>query len=323
MNIIEALDSAGIEWHPSETDSSEISICCPFCIDEGETEDTRFRLGINTIHGKAHCFNCNWGSHNNTFEKILEALKIEVEEDEEEELPKHVKKVKFDGKLPDGFEPLYPLKRDKTFQQAYFYLINRGVSEQQIKSYNIGFTLVGKYSYRIIFPVYDDHHNLCGFVGRDFTGKQKLRYLNSVGKKALYGKIHKNRSIAMIVEGIFDKLAIDRAIKNVDSFALLQRTIRDEQLHQLRYYDRIIRIPDDNRPGLTGLIKDCNKMVAEGFNVWYSRLSKKYEDVNYALTHKGKKDIEDLLKNSIEWNEHEERMLKLEIANDYRGVKAL
>jgi len=57
MDIIEALEAAEIEYHPSESDEDEISICCPFCVEEGQPDlDTRFRLGINVSTGEMHCF---------------------------------------------------------------------------------------------------------------------------------------------------------------------------------------------------------------------------------------------------------------------------
>ena len=39
---------------------NEASLCCPFCVERGETEDTRFRLGINVSTAVGHCFNCHW-----------------------------------------------------------------------------------------------------------------------------------------------------------------------------------------------------------------------------------------------------------------------
>jgi DNA primase len=324
MTFTETLDLYGIEWRPSDTNADEISICCPFCIERGETEDSRFRLGINIRNGKAHDFNCDWASSINTFSKILEALQIEAEDTEEEQV-KEVKKVEFNGKLPEEYEPLWPLKRDKDFLKAYNYLKNRYISDKQIEKYKIGFCLAGRYSYRIIFPVYQGNE-LCALITRDFTDKQKLRYLNSIGKKTLYGIRKKKQDAAVLVEGAIDKLSGERIVKDVDWLGIPGRTLHDNQIDLLKDYKRIIRIPDDDRPGIKGAMKDCNKLLESKLNVQVSFLDTKFKDINKALVDggsKGRKAVERLIVEATPYSEYTEKMLKLKLAIEYRGAREI
>lgn len=55
MIFTDLLDMKGIEWRPGDKEN-EISVCCPFCYLNNETEDLRFRLGINLVKKYAHCF---------------------------------------------------------------------------------------------------------------------------------------------------------------------------------------------------------------------------------------------------------------------------
>jgi hypothetical protein len=54
MNLKEILDIRGIENNVSEDKPDEVNINCPFCVDQGETPDTKLRLGINVKKGFAN-----------------------------------------------------------------------------------------------------------------------------------------------------------------------------------------------------------------------------------------------------------------------------
>jgi len=58
VNFQELLYRRQIAFRKSSKDPDEIMVCCPFCPENGETPDTRFRLGLNTRSGIGHCFNC-------------------------------------------------------------------------------------------------------------------------------------------------------------------------------------------------------------------------------------------------------------------------
>jgi hypothetical protein len=292
-----------------------------------ETEDTRFRLGINIIKKFAHCFNCEWGSKENTLDKVLRGLEIneELQDDVEK---KNIKKKEFNGELPESFELLYPLKKDIDFRKAYNYLKIRRVADWQIKKYKIGFCLAGKYSYRIIFPVYINKELKC-FMGRDFTGKQDLRYLNSEGKKTIYGmkKDHLGK-IALCIEGAFDKLAAERVMKHlkeckVDVIGIPGRVLQDYDIDLLKKYKRIIRVPDMDRPGILGAMKDARKLINAGIETDISFLDTSYNDTSEAFCKGDVKVIEDLVKKSKPFGYGLEIKMRTMVATDYRGVRSI
>lgn len=321
MNLRELLTLKGIEWHQGATDD-EISICCPFCVERNETPDTKFRLGINIRKNVAHDFNCDWGARKNAIQLILDKLSIEDEVSDKDDEPIKEEKRKFDGKLPESFELLWPLKKDKDFLKAYNYLKNRGVSDSQIKEYKIGFCLAGKYSYRIIFPIYIKDKLRC-FIGRDYTGKQNLRYKNSIGDKTLFGIPKNPIRKALLVEGVFDKLAAERVFGNqIDVLGIPGRTLKDSDLKYLENYREIIRVPDDDKPGLKGAVKDISKLNANGFKkVYISFLSTNYKDISDAYKHKDYYAIERLaLDARKELTYSMEVKIRTMLATEYRGA---
>ena len=61
--------------------------------------------------------------------------------------------------LPEGFELFFStVEEDEKLglirSQALKYLRGRGVSTEQVERNNIGFSAVGRYAWRVIFPVY-------------------------------------------------------------------------------------------------------------------------------------------------------------------------
>src|ERR1019366_3475412 len=98
------LDDRGVEYKLHASNDEEIEICCPFCVDEGTTQDTRFRLGINVGEEKAGCFNCGWTSRTGTIEKILGALGIEYVKRIDKVRKVVAKKKRKKVALPEDFQ---------------------------------------------------------------------------------------------------------------------------------------------------------------------------------------------------------------------------
>lgn len=260
MNIIEALEAAGIEVRPGKS-SDEIWLCCPFCQEKGESPDTRFRLGINVRTGQGQCFNCSWkGRGEYTFSKLQEALatgEIEAAQETRHKKRKHTEKAR----LPEDFERLYPLTGDHWQKAAYRYVRSRRVSEHQIKHKKIGYSLVGDMAYRVVFPVYVGSH-LKGLVGRDFTGKNEIPYRNSVGGKCLYNVQDKKSKTVCLFEGVFDTLVCEKPAHKlgIDVNGLLGHDLTDDQLELLDDYKTIILWMDPDAAGLKGLLNIPKKI---------------------------------------------------------------
>lgn len=244
MNLLEAFAAHNILFRRSASDQNEISICCPFCF------ETRFRLGINLRKDKAHCFNCDWKSRH-ALEDLAETLKlgqlnpgVQEKEEIEAEPPQ----------LPEDFVLLDKVRNDALYRKAYVYLRNRGVGSHQIREKHLGVSMVGRYAYRVVFPLcYGDE--LQGLVTRDFTNTQEPPYLNSPGMKAVYNSPQKEdrKKKAVLCEGVFDCLAIERTVpREYDVLALLGRSLTESQERRLIGYNEIVLWPDADVPGISG-----------------------------------------------------------------------
>jgi len=159
--------------------------------------------------------------------------------------------------LPDDFTLLSKPSPGTLYRNALHYLVNRHVSFQQIREKKIGVSLTGRYAYRIVFPVYYGR-KLQGIVTRDFTGQQDPKYLNSPGMKAVYNSPAKTKrkTKAVLTEGIFDCLSVERALAldNYDVLALLGHGLTDMQEERLAGYRDITLWPDADVPGVEGFV---------------------------------------------------------------------
>jgi len=282
MNLREALEAADIEVRNGATEE-EIWMCCPFCVDRGETPDTRFRLGVNLRSGQAQCFNCSWKARGDyTFSRLQQALstgEIQAAQDLASKKRHHVR-----VHLPEDFEILQHPNRDTDHWNnlAYRYVRSRGVTDEQIKEHKIGYSVThsndpgSDMAYRVIFPVYV-HGKLKGLVGRDFTGKQEPTYKNSTGGKALYNvQDHPSKTVCLL-EGVWDTLAVERAVRkqNIDANGLLGHDLTDDQLELLDGVKRVILWMDPDKAGVEGIIGKHNnggiyrKLKAKGISVYY------------------------------------------------------
>lgn len=135
---------------------------------------------------------------------IRQALQEELDNEQKiEELPKR--------NMPPGFRICVANK----------YLTSRNITRKDCKRYNIGeTTVVFKYKRYILFPIYDNEE-IRGFVGRygdKVVPRDKLRYNNSLDTdfaSLLYGYdeiISGETETVIIVEGIFDKISVDKKL---------------------------------------------------------------------------------------------------------------
>ncbi len=234
----------------------EVWVCCI----QPECGDTRFRLGINLRTRIGHCFNCGWRSP----DAVTEVLELG------EDIPLEESKPQGPVRLPEGYARLTP---DDFDEEAYQYLVDRDVNEFQIRRFKVGYSLTGRYAGRVIFPCYDRKGKLEYFVARDYTGEGDPRYLNSVGKKGLFGIPKKREKTCLyLAEGIFKALRLQRHL-HVEAAALLGHTISKELVERIikKGYTRVLIWPDPDPPGCEGVIKVAETCLEAGlvvFTIW-------------------------------------------------------
>lgn len=158
----------------------QISFNCPEC-DEGRNKGN---LEINYGDHVFKCWSC--GDSNNmhgTLTKLIkkygnrQQLKIYNVLSPEEHKPKIANRTKL--KLPEEFtlfkdsNPRYPV-----YKQAYNYLKNRGITDQMIEKFGIGFCGSGSHSGRIIIPSYNKKGGLNYYIARSWSPNTKAKYKN-------------------------------------------------------------------------------------------------------------------------------------------------
>ena len=132
----------------------------------------------------------------------------------EEHKPKEKRKDKL--KLPQGFtlfkdsSLVYPVRR-----QAYNYLKQRGITDDIIEKYGIGFCDSGTFSGRIIVPSYDSEDELTYFIARSWDPNTRAKYKNPEAEKDI---IIFNESLIdwskdiFLCEGVFDSFFLPNSI---------------------------------------------------------------------------------------------------------------
>ena len=98
--------------------------------------------------------------------------------------------------------------------EAYKYLASRGITDDIIERFKIGYTAVGDYAYRIVVPSYNTENTLNYFVARAWVPK-KMKYKNPpVPKDEIIfneGAIDWKKDV-YLCEGVFDSFFLTNPI---------------------------------------------------------------------------------------------------------------
>ena len=194
---------------------NELAFYCPFC------NHHKQKLQVNTETQKWHCWTCNSGGKKLT--SLLKRLDVDRKtisiireiygdshynpQNEDEgtkvyiQLPKEFISL---NEEPRGFNPEY--------KHAIHYLNERGITQNEIIKYNIGYCKDGLYSRRVIVPSYNCDGQLNYFVSRSYYSEEKMKYKNPPISKnviCLESQINWNEPI-ILCEGVFDAITIKR-----------------------------------------------------------------------------------------------------------------
>jgi hypothetical protein len=127
--------------------------------------------------------------------------------------------------LPKEFKLLNSIHpSDISARHAAAYLKSRGITEDDILKYGIGYCEKGRYVNMVIIPSYDAKGNLNYFTGRSFEKEPNVKYRNpSVSRDIIPFELFINWELPLILcEGPFDAIAIKRNVipllgKNIQS----------------------------------------------------------------------------------------------------------
>jgi DNA primase len=200
----------------------QISFDCPVCADEKGLDggDGKGNLEINYSKHVYKCWNCGetfgtQGPLGKLFDKHASKAQKKVYNLIKPEELKQKDVLKPILRLPEGyttFEDSNP--RFIPHVEAMRYLTSRGITNEMIIKYKIGYTVSGNFAYRIIVPSFDKDGILNYFVARAWI-KNKIKYKNPTAEKDQIifneGLIDWDKDIH-ICEGAFDSFFLDNSI---------------------------------------------------------------------------------------------------------------
>jgi len=244
----------------------EIHYHCPFC------NHHKKKLQINIETQQWHCWVCDAkGRSLFTLAKKLKASKEVFDELSQIIGNNNYSKSKTPKtsflQIPEEFKTLVGECDAISFLHAKKYLLQRGLSEEDIQKYNIGYCQDGEYKSRIIVPSYDSMGKLNYFIARSYYGSN-FKYKNPpVPKDTIIFDLFINWKMPIILcEGIFDAIAIKR-----NAIPLLGKTIQSTLLQKMikkRISEVTIILDSDAQDTMINVSK---KLIRYGLNV--SRVS--------------------------------------------------
>lgn len=232
------------EYHKS---SNEILFYCPFC----KHHKRKFSVNLNTNNYKCWICDvrgrnvrrilktrlsysklCEWDRLTNSFDlSKLDNNIFDIEQESKEIVD-----------LPKEFISLANKDLPVTTKFAYKYLMDRGLTKQDIILWKIGVCLSGQYEGRVVVPSFDNNGDCDYFIARGY-GKQFPKYMNpKVSKDIIFNElfIDWNKDI-VLVEGVFD------AIKAQNAIPLLGSTLAEETklFKKIVQYDPVVYVALD------------------------------------------------------------------------------
>lgn len=220
--LVELLTEFLGEHHQHYESKGQISFDCPVCMEEKGLEEGDGKGNLEINYGK-HVYKCwSCGETHSTHgplgklfdqyasksqKKVYNLIKPEEFKKEDVKRPKL--------RLPEGyttFEDSNP--RFIPHKEAYRYLQSRGITDEMIETYKIGYTVSGEFAYRIIVPSFDKQGVLNYFVARSWVPK-KMKYKNPAVPKdeIIFNEslIDWNKDI-YLCEGAFDSFFLTNSI---------------------------------------------------------------------------------------------------------------
>lgn len=204
---------------------------CPHCADENGSPDGKYNLAVNPSKLWGHCWKCGYSGRISKFIKQYGSHDDLVSYRNEIKSIRGRKQYSFDDdanveselqdsgelELPEGFRAITDMGQDIP---AVSYLRSRGITERIVERFSIGY-IGNEYrkdigmKNRIVLQSHDCYGNLNFWVGRDYTGRSKVKYKNSpVEKKDVIfdeDKVNWYEPITL-VEGPFDHIVVPNSI---------------------------------------------------------------------------------------------------------------
>lgn len=247
----------------------DIMVSCPF--HKGGQENNP-SCGIKRysdehgVAGQVHCFSCG---EKTSLRGMLQKLLGNLYDGYEIEERFNLNQLYIDYAFNENRKPLFSVPKEKeyvkdnlleVFRGVYHsYLSNRGILEETVKKYDIGYDNVNKH---ITFPIRDIYGNCLGIGRRTIMGKQYIYPQGFV--KPLYGVYELSFPInyLWIVEGPFNLWTLSQWGKNAVALLGTGTNNQYEQLKSVKTDGYVLALDPDSagRNGTDKLIKHILSM---------------------------------------------------------------
>jgi DNA primase len=294
MNIVtlkqkkELIISIFGEGIPS-SDGNDIAVYCPICKKSPKIKKKR-KLSIAIETGMYHCWVCEAKGKSLTYfvkknisnfqdiEKLKEYFGNEKEIEEEIE-----EKIKIE--LPADFK-LVALSNTRESNNIKKYLYSRGMSENDLLKFKVGYSLSFEFRQKAIFPSLNEdleiNFYLTRIVNDEITKYSKYKNCDASKKDIIFNEylIDWNKPV-VIVEGIFDAVkAGDNAIPILGSWI-------DNS------YELFKKIIKNNTPVILGLDPDAKNKEIKIAQYFYEN------GIDVKITDNHEKDLGDMTKEEV------------------------
>lgn len=198
------------------TSGNNFAFYCPLC----SHRKPKLELDFDTEF--FHCWTCQPTLKGRSIVSLFKKLKISHDLIKEIKRYSKFKDVRTDKDttqetpvltLPKEYKPLSQSNTSIGSKHALSYLESRGITQEDILKYNIGYCDSGRYRNSIIVPTYDKNGVLTYFIARTFEKDAPRKYnAPKVNKREIVGfENFINWNVPVILcEGVFDAIAIKR-----------------------------------------------------------------------------------------------------------------
>lgn len=208
----------------------QIKICCPECQDRDGLlyPDGKFNLEINTKINSFHCWKCDMPKFSGSIGKLIKKYGTNYDY----KLYRSYSRLYYNGytpnsklededyvyniKLPEGFIYFSDIdfKNTKHLEFYNYWVLDRKLTFEIAKHYNVGFCIDGEFKDRIIVPSYDKFGDINYLLGR-YIGKDKktpkYKNIEQDKEKIIFNESNINwDSTVFIVEGVFDMFSVPK-----------------------------------------------------------------------------------------------------------------
>ena len=230
MEIAEKLNIVGSFLGDHRKVGNEYLYHCPFC------NHHKKKLSLNFEKSKFKCWVCD--AHGNIRRLVRKKATLDLFQkwkqiDGEVDLNTNLDDLFTDTaeakeeilSLPDGFTTLTSKTNPLSYKKYLNYLKKRGLTQQDILYWKIGFCSDGEYKDRIVIPSFNSDGNVNFFVGRTVVGDKFAKFKQpSISKDIIFNELYLDfDNDITLVEGIFDAIKAGH-----NAIPMLGSTLREE-----------------------------------------------------------------------------------------------